>query len=449
MAIFWKLSQKGLTSVFIILFLILGPFSITQWNKVNILIVFVIASITLILVFLMGRKLKFWPVSFYPSLIYIFSFIVSLYSLVLTRESLTGEYVNSVIFGRLFTFVTILLTVLLINLWLAQAEDKDLLKSLKIGFSIGLIFILLGYWQFIGNIMGIPFFIETRDWMHGVPIAIQSIVPRRLTSIAEEPNYLSPLLIEYLILTGLVIAKKIIKYLAYGLGLFVVIFSFSGGAYVNLLLVLSFYGFISLYRSFIFGKLKAQDLVFLFLIILFFCVILSIGDILIDFIFAKLQGEAAGQSARSQFLSSLVQLISDSSLSQLLFGHGMATMSVLTDFGLPNEEFLFRITNNFYLDMIWEGGALGLSCIIIFFGYLLLVGFSNYLSNKYYEAGLLLTVHMMITCLYRSEYLSPHFIWVMTLIFICYKKGSCDMQRQFSFPLIKISPFSVDLRAKK
>ena len=425
---FGKLSQQRLISAFMVLFLIIGPFSVTQWNKINILILFTLASTIFLLSTLLGRRLRLWSVSFYPSLLYVSGFIISLFALVLTREHLTGDYVTSVIFGRLFTFITVLLTVLIINFWLAQTEEKELHKSLRIAFSIGLIFVLLGHWQFIGNIIGIPFFIETRDWMHGVPSAIRSVVPKRLTSIAEEPNYLSPLLIEYLILAGLVIANKHIKFIAYALGFFVIIFSFSGGVYINVLLMLSCFGCLSLYRSFTHGKLKGQDFVFLFFIILGFAIIVSVGDILLEFLYFKLQGEAAGQSARSQFLSSLAQLISDSSLSQLLFGHGMATMSVLTDFGLPKEEFLFRITNNFYLDMIWEGGFVGLSCILVFFGYLLFIGFNNYLKNKYYEAGLLLTIHMMITCLYRSEYLSSHFLWVMTLIFICYKMGSINMQ---------------------
>ncbi|GIU49902.1 hypothetical protein TUM4438_34520 [Shewanella sairae] len=309
-------------------------------------------------------------------------------------------------------------------MWLSQVALSELQRALKIAFGVALFFVLLGHWQFIGNLVGIPFFIETRDWMHGVPSAIRSVVPRRLTSIAEEPNFLSPLLIEYIILASLVIAGKKTKLIAYGLGIFVIIFSFSGGVYINALLLVTCFGFLSLYRSLVSGRLKGQDLVFLFLVLLGLSILLSIGDILLDFLYYKFQGEAAGQSARSQFLSSLAMLISQSKAMELTFGHGMATMSVLTDFGLAKEEFLFRITNNFYLDMIWEGGFLGLTCVLLFFGYLLFIGFRHYLDNKYFEAGLLLTIHMMITCLYRSEYLSSHFLWVVTLIFICYKLGS-------------------------
>ncbi|SUI75478.1 Lipid A core - O-antigen ligase and related enzymes [Shewanella morhuae] len=431
-----------------IFFFIAGPFSITQWNKINILIIFILSSTTLLLTALLGRKLRFWLISFYPSLIYIFSFIVSLFALILTREYLTGEYFDSVIFGRLFTFITVSFVLFIINLWLSQVGNDELLRSLKITFSIGFCFVLLGHWQFIGNLFGIPFFIETRDWMHGVPAAIRSVLPMRLTSIAEEPNFLSPLLIEYLILTGLVVNGVLIRFGAYALGLFVLVLSFSGGVYVNLILILAFYSILSLYRSFTLSKIKIRDFIFLFFIVLCFGLVISIGNILIDFISVKLQGEAGGQSGRSQFLLSLTQLISNSDFSQLLLGHGMATMSVLTAFGLPKDEFLFRITNNFYLDMIWEGGFLGLFLILMFFIYLLFIGIKSYLINKYYEAGLLFTVHMMITCLYRSEYLSSHFLWVMTLIFICYKKGAIDMQRELTSSMPKINNHSATLRGE-
>ncbi|WP_162618123.1 hypothetical protein [Shewanella halifaxensis] len=418
------LSQRSILAAFMMIFLVIGPFSITELNKINVLILFLLSSVTLFFCLLCGRKLRFHSLSLIPSLFYLASFIVSLFAILLTRDYLTGEYVSGVIFGRLFTFLTVIFTVLIVNLWLSQVDRRQLEKALKVAFSIGLVFILLGHWQFIGNLLGIPFFIETRDWMHGVPAAIRSVVPRRLTSIAEEPNFLSPLLVEYIVLASLVIVRKKVKVIAYALGVFVIIFSFSGGVYINVMLLVMCIGFLSLYRSLISGHLKGQDFIFLFLVLLVGAILLSVGDILVEFLYYKFQGEAAGKSARSQFLTSLIVLISDSKASQLIFGHGMATMSVLTDFGLAKEEFLFRITNNFYLDMIWEGGFLGLTFVLLFFSYLLFIGFKHYLDNKYFEAGLLLTIHMMITCLYRSEYLSSHFMWVMTLIFICYRLGS-------------------------
>lgn len=422
------LSQRSLLSAFMVLFLIIGPFSITEINKINVLILFVTSFSTFFLCLLIGYKIRFWAISYRPSLLYILGFIISLFAILLTREHLTGEFVSSVIIGRLFTFLTVIFTIVLINMWLSEVQLAQLHRALTIAFSVALLFVLLGHWQFIGNLLGIPFFIETRDWMHGVPSAIRSVVPRRLTSIAEEPNFLSPLLIEYIILASLVIVNRKAKLLAYALGVFVLIFSFSGGVYINALLLVICVGFLSLYRSLVSGRLKGQDLVFIFLVFLGFSILLSIGDILLEFLYYKFQGEAAGQSARSQFLTSLAILISESSITQLIFGHGMATMSVLPDFGLAKEEFLFRITNNYYLDMVWEGGFLGLTCILLFFGYLLFIGFNHYQTNKYFEAGLLLTIHMMITCLYRSEYLSSHFLWVLTLIFICYRIGAYKNQ---------------------
>ncbi|QLE86120.1 hypothetical protein FLM48_14215 [Shewanella sp. Scap07] len=426
------LSKKNILTGFMVMFMAIGPFSVTEFNKINILLIFFASSITIFLCLLLGGKIKLLKFSTIPSSLYLFSFIVSLFAIILTREQLTGEFVSSVIFGRIFTFVTVIFTMMIINSWLAYADESELIRSLKVAFFTGLLFVLLGHWQFVGNMLGFPFFIETRDWMHGVPSAIRSVVPKRLTSIAEEPNYLSPLLIEFLLLSSVLIASSKKKLFAYFLGGFVVVFSFSGGVYVNMMLILIIIGALSLYRSLVSGYLKGKDILFIILALLGLGILLSVGDILLEFLYYKFQGEAAGKSARSQFLSSLGILISQSSFLELLVGHGMATMSVLPEFGLAKEEFLFRITNNFYLDMIWEGGFIGLACIIFFLGYLIYFGLKNYLFNKYYELGLLLSLHLSITCLYRSEYLSPHFLWVVSLIFICYRIGMFQTARDYN-----------------
>lgn len=427
----WKMTQHRLLSIFMFLFILIGPLSTTQWNKIAVVTVFLLGSITIFFSSLLSSKNRFWSVAIYSSLCYLTAFIVSLFAVLLTREHLTGEYIDSVIIGRLFTFVTIIMMVYLLNIWLASSGVKQLEKALRAAFFILLAFILLGIWQFIGNLVGIPFFIETRDWMHGVPSAIRSVVPKRLTSIAEEPNFFSPLLIEYLILTRLVIVKRYTKYTLYSLGLFVVLFSFSGGVYVNLLLLVFVYGVLSLFRSLMKGGINGHDFIFIVGILVCFVIIIFFGDILLDFLYYKIQGEAAGQSSRSQFLSSLVQLLANSSFSQLMFGHGMGTMGVLTEFGLPKEESIFHITNNFYLDILWEGGFVGLSFIIIYFIILIYFGFKGYMNDKYIEAGLLFTIHIIITSLYRSEYLSTHFIWVLSMVLICYRLG-CTKVKNFN-----------------
>ena len=424
-----KITQYRFLSIFMFLFFIMGPLSTTQWNKIVVVIFFSLAFITILFCTLLSNKNRFWSLAFFSSLFYLCAFIVSLFAILLTREHLTSDFIDSVIVGRLFTFVTVLMMVYLLNVWLVASDEKQLKKALKIAFFVLFIFISLGIWQFIGNLIGIPFFIETRDWMHGVPSAIRSLVPKRLTSISEEPNFLSPLLIEYLILIGLVVVRRSIKYTLYALGLFVALFSFSGGVYINLLLLIFVYGVLSLFRSLMNGVLNSKDIVFILSIFIFFVLIIFIGDILLEFLYYKVQGEAAGQSSRSQFLSSLIQLITDSNFSQLMFGHGMGTMGVLTSFGLPKEEFIFRITNNFYLDMLWEGGVIGLGFIILFFTSLLFFGLKGYMDNRYIEAGLLLTIHMIITSLYRSEYLSAHFVWVLTIVLVCYRLGCIKNQR--------------------
>tara|TARA_R110002072_G_scaffold245959_3_gene405208 strand:- start:10963 stop:12222 length:1260 start_codon:yes stop_codon:yes gene_type:complete len=404
-------------------FFFIGPFSTTKWSIFFVVGTFAFSASVLLFILPFIRHVSFCRESLYSSLFYLGAFLVSIFSIIINREYLLGEYLNSIIIGRFFTLIITVFVIILLNIWLNSVDDRRLKMCLKIGFFTCCVFVFFAYWQFIGNMFGIEFFVDTRDWMHSVPPSIRSIVPKRLTSLAEEPNFLAPILIEFIILTALFIKGNLKKYLAFTLGVFAVLLSFSGGAIGNLILIFLAFGFLSLARSISTRVFKARDILFVVLTFIFLSFLIAFGDVLFEFIRVKLERESSGSSARSQFISSLIELIANSSTMELLFGHGIASLSVLTDFGLSNEDYLFRISNIFYLDIFWEAGLIGLVFVLCFFGILFKRGLRLYMYNKYIEAGLLLTIHLAITSFYRSEYLSLHFIWVLHMILVCYKLG--------------------------
>lgn len=403
------------------LFAFLAPLSVTQWNKLVVVILFLSALANIGYFLLLSKSMKFNKYATTVSLVFLSVVIVSFFSILINRDYLVAEYLNSVIIGRMFTVTALVLNFFIFLLWISNANEQSVLRVLKIGLVITIVFILLGYWQVIGRLLGIPFFIETRDWMHGVPAALRAVVPSRVTSIAEEPNYLSPILMECLILTALLVKKPLYKNVLLVMTFFIIILSFSGGAYVNFFLLCSFVFLFTFLKTVLTGSTRASHFFILLVVALLSIAIVYVGTFLIDFIYYKMSNEASGASSRSQFMISFVQLIAESSYTQLIFGHGLGTMSVLDEFGMRSEDYLFRITNNYVLDMFWESGAVGVLLIFVFFVILFYPGIKYGFVSRYYFLGSLMVFQLLVTSTYRSEYFSTHFSWVVFMIICIYQ----------------------------
>ncbi|EIL2908364.1 hypothetical protein LLT35_001886 [Vibrio alginolyticus] len=403
------------------LFTLLAPLSVTKWNKVVLVVLFLSAALSVGYYFLLARKIKFEKYSLTTCGLFLAVFLVSLFSIVFNRDYLVTEYLRTVIIGRLFTFTALVLNLLVILMWLPSANEKSVKKLLYYGLFTTFTFVILGYWQLISKQLGIPFFIDTRDWMHGVPAALRSVFPSRITSIAEEPNFLSPILMECLILIALLIRSKFWSVVLLGMTTIIVVLSFSGGAYVNFALLCAFVFFYIFLKTATTGKTRISHFVIMLAVVFFIGVIVYFGALFLEFIYYKLQHEASGGSSRSQFMISFSNLIAESSITQLIFGHGLGTMSVLDSFGMRSEDYLFRITNNYVLDMFWEGGAIGVFLIFSFFTALILPGIKHGFLSRYYFLGALMGFQILVTSSYRSEYLSTHFTWAVLITLCIYK----------------------------
>ncbi|MGY0616914.1 hypothetical protein [Vibrio sp. FJH11] len=421
-----NLAPKKLLEAHMCLFALLAPLSVTQWNKIFLVILFFSSLLVFTYFFISSTKINLEKYPSFVCLSFSSVFFISLFSILLSRDYLIAEYLKSVIIGRMFTFFSLMLNIFIFLLWASSAKERSLRKFIKLSLLSALIFIVLGYWQVIGKFLGIPFFIETRDWMHGVPSALRAVFPSRVTSIAEEPNYLSPILMESLILIVFLVRHSLTRLMLLLLTFGIVLLSFSGGAYINFILLLGFVFVFTFLKTVLTGKTRISHFFILVLIVVLVLFLIYIGTILIEFIYYKMSTEASGSSSRSQFMISFVQLITESNFTQLIFGHGLGTMSVLDEFGMHSEDYLFRITNNYILDMFWESGALGILMIFSFFMLLFYPCFKyGFTSVKFFIGGLL-TFHLLIASTYRSEYLSTHFAWVVFLILCIYKMAELE-----------------------
>ncbi|WP_323903692.1 hypothetical protein [Aeromonas hydrophila] len=283
------------------------------------------------------------------------------------------------------------------------------------------VFLFFAYVQQLFFYLHIPFFVESRSDMHGVPQILRSIIPNRITSIAREPNFYAPILIETIILARL-IYSGFWQYIFIFSTLVILVLTFSGGAYVHLILLLFF--FIVQRMSFTGkGLISLIKILMVFLVFCFVAYIIFENEvaILLDFIEAKTSTESSGTSFRSQVMSAIFSEWSSSSLKSLIFGHGIGTLAFFNEISEGGVYLDFAITNNFYLDYLWDTGIVGIILFVVFWGYGVAFFFNRRKTSIFFESGLLLFFSLLVTGLYRSEYVTTHFSWVLALVIVIYR----------------------------
>jgi len=408
------MSKRLLDKWLFALIILLAPMSITMWNKIFLVVIFCLSGLLLISTFFSPSKVALAKSQAIVVTLYFVMFAVGFISLMVSIVQPFGMVVDSDTFGRIFTICVLFLMFLSGLSYMNSLNDKEFLKLRSLFLIPGLVFTFFGIYQLICNYTGMKFFIETRDWMHGVPLQVVHVFPKRLTSIAEEPSFLAPILVEFLILSAFLVVRPKRQYFLVGLSMCMLLMTFSGGAYVNTLSILIVATCLMLWKK-PFGKLHISVIVGVIVTII---LVLSFGQPLIEFAINKFTHEATGGSSRSQFMSNLTGLIFDANTFNMLFGHGLTSLSYLSDFGMHVEDVLFRISNNMFIDVAWESGLVGGLFVLSVYGILFAKGIKiQFKKNTSLSLSLMLVTQALITAFYRSEYISTHFIWVLIVIF--------------------------------
>ena len=224
--------------LFLFLFIILAPLSVTAGNRAFLIVIFCSCTLSLFFSVLLREEFKLDPFKKRFIVSYLSVYLVGILSSFVHMNILYGEYVNSVVIGRLFTLTTFFLVLFYALGCVDKLKQASLIFYGKLAFKVLSLFVLLGGgWQLMSFYSSVPFPLETRTWLHGVPDAIAAILPQRLTSFAEEPNFFSPIIIEFLILCRLFVKGAKMRGFLIFCGLTILGMTFSGGAYVNLLLL--------------------------------------------------------------------------------------------------------------------------------------------------------------------------------------------------------------------
>ncbi|MDR1903174.1 MAG: hypothetical protein LBQ88_12955 [Treponema sp.] len=349
----------------------------------------------------------------------------------LSAGSIINFFINGVlymeyypaIFGRMINITVCMLFFIYVtnNKNKKELSTAIIFNSYFYGCCILLVF---GLWQLSAMLFNVPYpDINTRDFIHSMDTTLLPVfINRRITSIADEPAYLIPYLIDAIIIIFFTNKRKItiIPFVI------VLLFSLSLSGYINFLIVT-----VVVFALKKMNKTKIITICLIVPIILYF--IISQQNILIS-IFSRLNPEVLFKSVRLQEILLPIKFVFfNSSIFNQLFGYGPKGFGFISQFIFYKHGFLAgqnvtAETHIIFADYLIEYGLIGLILIIALFIYLYIIARKTYNITKNRLAQVL-CINLFVTSLYTSDYASPRFTAIILLINILYK--DCKSIRRY------------------
>jgi O-antigen ligase len=317
--------------------------------------------------------------------------------------------------------------------------DTDRLQNYIKAYWVAVTFLLfIGFWQLLHLTVGFPMFdMQTRSYVHSVGGGAKLFFDFRLTSFASEPSYMVPFVIDAFLI-GALVFSSFKKYIMWSFipAMFILLFSFSLGGYLNFFLV--FCGFLLLifttsnpYKgkvlkalAVVVGLVAAAALVKMSFILEFIAPVIGRLDTVFDM-----------QEHERLFLLLMPFLWifqHGQTLFQVLFGMGPGSFKYLniTQYFPDDLHKVYVTSNNLYIDVLYEHGFIGFILSLILMGYFLWYFFKRRNEGKYAQAGFLITLHLSITSLYRADFTSPRFWMLFIILFILIHLLSIKKQKK-------------------
>jgi hypothetical protein len=348
-----------------------------------------------------------------PSLISIFSLVPSM---ILNSHGLIYENID--IFGRLVNLLLFPAAILLIHNFFHKEMGCQLFWWYWIGLSI---FIAFGMWHaasIYGSFVEFPF--DTRSHIHGAG-DLDILASKRVTGIAREPSYFVPLVVDFMIITLLVISSLVLRIIYIGIALILIFLALSpsgfliaGGSLLGAIVTLYL-------RLLIRKRLKIRYFVSVIFLI---SIVVIIGELTSDsfalqYIFNRFVGLEMQASDRL-FMSIFPFFLSaDNNLFSLLFGNGLKTYSIIgTKYSLPSGDPVHVTSNNLYVDMFWESGLIGLFVLTAFFFSCLYKITKSKFDNKQLFIASLILFSLMLSSMVRADFASLRFFIMAYLLYV-------------------------------
>lgn len=327
-----------------------------------------------------------------------------------------GRYINLV---AVFSFFAVVCSVF--NSLKAKGSKQQFISNIAWFYFYALwVIALFGFWQLLSHyIAAIPFPFETRTSVHGVQdiSSVGGLV--RLTSIANEPSYFAPLLLDAIILSLLLLSARNAKIMIVLLVILLVL-TFSGGGYLNVVVITSGLTLALILRSVTVFKASPLIVFYFFILCLVAAAILTamyyVG--VISLIADRLPHILdINQHSRAYMVLMPFKWAYESGPINFLFGHGVKSYALLGQiFIIPsNNEAVHITSNNAFTDIFWELGLVGLIAIVGFFCWIIVSCVTAKTMYKEHWVALLIMLHLVGSSLYRADFASPRFFILIIL----------------------------------
>lgn len=361
----------------------------------------------------------------------IFISCVSLLINMICRNSVIyNNYVVSQMPYRLFNSVLFFIIYICIHNFF-YCKDLVQLREMILKYSYSVLFVLggFGFWQLAHMFLGvwIPE-IDTRSYIHSVDSISLPTNLLRITSVANEPSFLVPFLIDAIIMLFYLNRKIYACWL-----LILLIFTLSLGGYVNAILVFLF----ALYCL----NQKINTTKFLLILLLgtaptVFLFYEEFGDI-INVVLSRREfsnGFDIYGSIRTEMVILPWSYLFQGNFGSLIFGNGPGSFKILSQTHTLSTGEAFHDTSNCLLtDLSYETGLIGGICAILYFILMFLRFKKLYKKNNEALYGVLLLFHLFISSFYRADFMSPRF-WAMILIIeFFYKMALTQEMKQINY----------------
>lgn len=283
------------------------------------------------------------------------------------------------------------------------------------------VLLFFGIWEITNIFFKVPYpDFGTRNAIHSMDRAnLLSFMKIRTTSIAREPAFLMPYLIDAIIILFYVYKK----YLSIILFVIILFFSLSLSGYINLFLIFTI--------IMLFSKITKTNIIIK--IFIFLCGIYSIFLLRTVFIsvFQRLNLNQLILSMRVQnIILALKYMFFDTSLFNTLFGLGPKGMEYMRRFvfftsGWLQGESIGATTLVIFFDFFIEYGIIGLLMVVLLFYYLYKLAKKTYKSTGN-RLSQVLCLNLVISSLYTADFASPRFTGIIILILCLYKDAVAD-----------------------
>ena len=319
------------------------------------------------------------------------------------------EYISTNLISRM-VHIGLFIIILCGAIQVCMRCSTDILRKLLLSYAWG-VFILLGlmgFWQILHQTTGVwcPE-IETRSELY---FASSLEGMSRITSFADEPSYLAPFLIDAMLV--FLFFKRIIPCILLGVLLG---FSLSFGGYMEIV-VLIIVGFFFLNIKYQI-RFAAICLLVVCGILLFFPDLIEIFQMLLESRKELQSGFSMEDTSRTYMLLQVITEFSNSDILSMLIGNGPSSLNYL--YNSSCGKMLFVTSNNFFIDILYEGGIISLLCYLS----LLYIVYKKYMSafriyrNLQILIAILFVLNLVLSSTYRADYSSERYVSIFIVLY--------------------------------